>query len=670
VAEAVPILDAVASIDRAVREGRYLDVLRTIASLPPEQRSELLRALDESLRRAPESPVKSVDEFIYAIAKNAVLLGENPVEVLELVRNIQEEIYSKLLKELPDILLGLGFRYAEEGKFDKVSRVKEWARQLGFDNVVKQLEAVEHPELYKLITTVAEGRWDEAYELLREVESRNLVDDLRSYLEAQNISYEDFRKTIIANATGFNRFAEYVTKKDWMSALRHIASLDPEKRRLLLDLVIEQLSKEGVRVSPDDVVLNIAANAYLATKNFDDVYNTLRSISEDLAKRFEEQRIVIDLISDKNVVDLLNAVRNGEWEKAYELLNKIREKGLIDELLTYLEKQGIDPRSFVLGIELGYIANLVEKAKSPEEVIDILRKFADRLPEDIRKVLGDAEIVAELSRLAETRDIEGATKLIDSLPEDQRRVYAGIFLLLLSRAGVPPELVDRVAEFARRYGIDVRTVEITREDLELAVQGIDERLATTILSEIGEAIRARDIKKLEELKERYRDVLEATVKGRKLVDIIDGAITYARLRDAIENINSVVGELNEYVRRYFEDRRRGKDVRFDYDLSKIDRALEDIERLEKAKDRLLALEDVVIDGVDRFFEGLPRMKAFLLYAKALHYFDRNDKRALDFIEEASRIDPAYREVAVVMNLALEPRMEEVECILREAGVIA
>jgi len=710
----------------AVNEKRYLEALRILASLNPDTRARVLETVGAELSRHG----MSIADFIYALGIDAIIDGANPVEVLNLVRSISEDAYRRIAEELDDVILGLAYSYAKNNRFEDIRKLEGYVKQLIDvvpENVRKRLEdvlihikALEHPEIVRFIDAVNAKNWEEAYRLLEEIRRENLLGILSKYLEVLG---QDPQKIItgveysyIAERAKLEELSKYLDTKDWIPALKHIAELDPSSRELLYRYIQEETGQ-----SPENFVLGLAINAALETGSYSEVLSIVRSISEDLAKRFleylhkivgyrvwssisegkfdalrseiseleklramvpeeawrsfEEHYLAAKLFSDRDVRELFTAIENKDWVRAFELLESIRKKGLIDELGRFLELRGVDPATFIQSIEWNYIASKLEKAVSIEDVVKVLRGYVDRLPEDVRKVFEEAEVVTKLSEAARLRDIGAAMRIIDMLPEDRRKLFAMVFLYMLSKETIPPELADKIATFAEHYGLEsiveiARKTTVTKEDIEKLAEETLNEVANRILSEIVEAVRSRDVSKLREIEKRYGELLSRIeIDGKKLSDILEATELFIELRDDIEERRSTVNKLNSYVQRYFEEKNRRPETRFSYSLEEIDRALEIVGKLEEVRNKLRVLDKTVIENLGQFLDSLGKIKAFLLFAKALYYFDRGDKRAIEFARKAAELDPDYRYNAMVIEMALEPKLGDIECILREYGIL-
>lgn len=729
------LADIIEQLNKAVNEGRYLDALRILANLDSDTRSKLFEAINEQLARRYElrieaPAIRSVDDYIYVLALDAIIAGSNPVEVLNLVKTLSSDAYRRVLDDVPALIMGLAYSYAKNRRYDDIKTLENHVTQLlatvpeevkrKLEEALVHVKALEYPEIVRFIDAVNAKNWEEAHRLLEEIRKKNLLDILSKYLEALG---QDPQKIIagveynyIAERTRLEELSKYLDAKNWLSALKHIAGLSPSDRGLLYRYIQEETGQ-----SPEDFVVGLAVNAALETGNYLEVLNTVKSISEDLAKRFleqlsnvvgyrvwstinegkfdalrsevaeleklreavpeetwkrlEEHYLAAKLYSDKDVHELFTAIENKDWTKAFEALEAIRKKGLLDDLARFLALRGVDANTFIQSVEWNYLATKLEKAVSIEDVVSVLKDYVDRLPEDVRKLFEEAEVITRLSEAARLRDIDTAMKIIDALPEDKRKLFAAAFIYMLSKETIPSEIIDKIREFAEKYGLEdivnlVRRTTLSIEDLEKIVERSIDEVTKQILSEITEAVRSRDVSRLREIEKKYGELLSRVeIDGRKLSDILEATRLFIELRDDIDRLQKIVSKLNDYVARYLEEKNRRPETRFDYSLEAIDEALAIVEKLEEVSNKLRVLDKTVIENLGQFLDNLDKIKAFLLFAKALYYFDRGDKRAIEFARKAAKLDPEYRYNAAVIEMTLEPKLGDIACILREYGIL-
>jgi len=499
----------------------------------------------------------------------------------------------------------------------------------------------------------------------------------------------------------------------WFDALSYIASLDGETRANLLKLIASQ-------TDVNEYVNALAYNAAIETKRYTDIVDLVKAIKPDVVGKvlgslaevaksevsslvssgdykglearkgelfnlynmlpadvkegFKPAYYTILLYTDADLRGFKDAVNNGKWVDAYALLEKIVGGGKEDVLKGYSSSVGVDYGVLKSSVIFNYLSIKIKEAKSIDEVVNVVKGFENVLPGEVREKFKVAELISELGKAKDRKDWEAAASAIEKAPQELRKSLAMYFIHAV-KDKLTPDDYDAITKFADRFGIN-ELVEIKFDKSELAdlteniVKESFNSIVTAVIDEIVKALQSKDVRQLNAVYERYKDVLaDVKVKDVPIADIVKAVPKFIELQKEIEIISSVVPQLQDKLNTFFSSTQSSGSIpRFDFGLEDMDRALEAIDRAEKYRDAVKPLDGTMIEGLGDFFNYLNDYRALLHLGKAMYFYTRQDKRAIDSIAKAAQLNKGYSELALIIKLSLEPTLDEIDCILGKFGL--
>jgi len=506
------------------------------------------------------------------------------------------------------------------------------------------------------------------------------------------------------------RYARLLEEGRYLDALRFLASLDAEAR----GRVLEQYSK----LADVDIVEHLFGVAVLAVDGRPvEVLQLVRSISDkaserlapilpeilysrayeairrgdwgNLSKLLEEARALSNLVDGKlqqyiavmegfsveDVRRLLDAVKGDRWDEAVELLSSIKARGLEQVLDRFLQATGVDPGEFKKAVIYRFLAEEAERRK-PEELADLLKPYSDILPEDVRSQLPILEAYRELARLAGAGDVDGARRVVESAPEEWRGRLADFFIYtVLRKGGVADEVLAKLYELCRSYQGEekcegLRVAATADVDFGEVVEQGYEMITSEVLSELREAVSKGDMQAVRRVMEKYGELLkEAEVGGRKLWDVLEGALAYIELKPRLEPVYTFTSQLAERVTEYFTRKAQDPSYKFNIGVLEVERAVKAVDEALSKAEKMKALDGLVVKGVSEFVESLPKLKARLLLALATYYFDRGDReRVASLAEQVAKLDPELSNIATSLEVEVASP-DDILCILILEGLV-
>jgi len=507
----------------------------------------------------------------------------------------------------------------------------------------------------------------------------------------------------------------YISQQRWFELLSYLASLDATTRSNLFQLIAETMK-------PEDWIHAVAFNAVLTTGRYSDVIALVDRILPDAKQRLlsdlpdiigsrvtdlvnngryqdlkaeaSETSKVLNMIpdaegrkkaetyywyalcmSDDDIRGFIDAVNGRKWIEAHTYLERIEQGNKTGTLRSYLASVGQNYDTVKRYVIQNYVLAAIGSAKSEDEALSILERYRDYLPDDVKKILSDAKRLAELRKAAQSKDWKRATEIIDSAPAEIRRSLAEAFIYMV-KDSLTVDDFDQLKSFAQRYGVAeianalLEAEKASKEAVEEAVNEATNQMINTVVSELSEALTSRDRKKIQAVAEKYGDVLDSVqINGVLLRDILDASLKYIELKPKMDFVFGILTDIETKMNAYFEAKKSDPKIQFNVNLSNIDRALSYIDEIKAVKDRIVVLDGIFVQNLRQFLDELDNYKAYLLIAKAMYYFDRNDRRAIQFAEEATKLNPMYADTYAIIKATFDAEaFKELECILRKAGI--
>jgi len=527
-------------------------------------------------------------------------------------------------------------------------------------------------------------------------------------------------------------FSGYISKQDWYGALKYLYGSSESDRKAVLnaiDYTCKNPEKPENRCTLDEYIVSLAHNAAVTSKKLLDVYNMVSSVypqvRDAVKQRLEDiaQGLVGNAISSKafnelpaiaseikrygdavgwtdklklsylqalsyaseNIRGFIESYNSGDYVSAYEYYKKIAGKDEEQVFRQYLELIGVDHNKLVSALLYNYLAKRLEDARTSEDVKKVLSDYVNMLPDDIRKRYDVLGIVTELDRCSENKDFQCASNVIDRAPEVLKQSLAEYFMYSV-KDKLTADDHDNVKSFSEKYGLNIQMSEVTELDIRnvvnQAIESVVQNLAEALYNEIVFAFNTKSIDRLENLLKTKADLLKSINIGNyTLYDIADGLKVYMRsIMPLLDEYNNLMKIVNDKMPKYAQGQSNTPDSELELCFNRLERLVNSLylnlltyEQKLKPLDIIFGSKDnpnPVTDLIKRFTDSqtVNEITAWIYVQRAIYYFATGNKSAVDYARRAKNLDPSYTDLAMTIEMGMNPSSELVNCILEQIGL--
>jgi len=527
-------------------------------------------------------------------------------------------------------------------------------------------------------------------------------------------------------------FSGYITKQDWYGALEYLYSSGENDRKAVLDAIdytCKNPEKPENACTLDEYIVSLAHNAAVKSKRLLKVFNMVGSVYpqvrdvvkqrlEDIADglvgnaissnsygelsalaneiksfgdavgwsdKLRNAYIKALAYSSENIRGFIEKFNGGDYASAYEYLRKIVEGKEEQTFRQYLESVGADYNRIVSALLYNYLANRLESAKSAEDVKKVLADYINVLPDDIKKRYDALKVVTDLDRCAENKDFQCASNVIDSAPETLRQSLAEYFMYSV-KDKLTTDDYDNVKSFSAKYNLNIQMSEITEQDVKnvanQAIENVSQNVANDLYKEIIDNFNSKNINKLKDLMKSKTDLLKSiSIDNYTLYDIVDGLITYMeQIMPLLDDYDNLMKIVKDKMQSYTQGLSKTPDAELDTSLNKLEQTVRMLNsKLSIYRSKLTPLDTIfkskdnpnpITDLINRFTDSKSynEILAWIYAQKAVYYFAIGNKAAVDYAKKASGLDSSYADLAMTIELGMNPSSSLVDCILKQIGL--
>lgn len=493
---------------------------------------------------------------------------------------------------------------------------------------------------------------------------------------------------------------QLIDKGEYLEALEKIRDMPEKERQKILgvlgdnglwSLFVNAIVETGSIEKPLEIIKDISSSK--AEDYKERLKQVVPTIIRELAENGETDKLgelaseLVDLgypglgawarlYSEPTAVvtwnTLREAVRTGEWIKAYNIYRMLNSNGSISLFNTVLQSNGVEPEKFWSSVVLNAFIESMEKGDLGMAG-KILRGDGDILPDDLLR----KSQLWYYTELAEKLGEEGDTEKIDEILSRASSDIAGKIALayLLPIIKNPDKysskVLEKASEIAGDYGYDkiARTLRTLAELDSIAEKIGDELrdklsgLGEKIVEKIRSTIETGDPEKIRSYAEKNKELLSSIeVKGTTLYTLLNAIAWMISYRDTLKQIMDKLSRIQREIDKYLEELGRGKKTTIPLSPEEI----EDIRR------QLEEIPKKYIDALDstgitkNLKQTIKDMIGYTYLAEAIYYAGRGEyDKAEQLLSKAPK---QYQYILPYIRLLREkPSLEELGCILESEG---